>query len=42
MDIEELAMTFIFRILDDNKNKANYALASAVLERATEAQRHRL
>lgn len=32
MDIEELAMIFIFDILNDNKNKVNYALALAVSE----------
>lgn len=32
MDIEELAMIFIFYILNDNKNKVNYALAPPVSE----------
>lgn len=39
MDIEELAMIFVFDILNDNKNKVNYALALVVSEWATQAQK---
>ena len=41
MDVEELAMIFILCILNDDKNKVNYALSPAVSGWAAQAQKGR-
>ena len=41
MDVEELAMIFILCILNDDKNKVNYALSPAVSGWAAQAEKGR-